>query len=187
MKGLTMQTIELHPGHVVMPNLWRSKLWTPELAEICELPLDIASRMDQQPPPIMGGASFSDDAELKVLNHIFNDGTYSVPTPYLALTTATPDDTKTGSTITEAGYTGYARLAIAAADMSAAAAGSKTNGLALTFAACTASSSSVIGWAVCDALTVGNMIVWGTATTTVISTTQTPATIAVGGLVVNLD
>jgi hypothetical protein len=33
----------------------------------------------------------------------------------------------------------------------------------------------------------GDNIVWGTATSTVISTTQTPPTVAIGGLVITLD
>jgi hypothetical protein len=135
-------------------------------------------------------ASFSDYLELKVLDHIFNDGTFTVPsTVALALCTTVPTDVSTGANIVEATYTGYGRLAIAASDMSAAAAGSKTNSAVLTFAACTGSSSTIIAWATCDSSTTGagNMLCWGTATSTVISTTQTPATIAASGLNVSLD
>lgn len=134
-------------------------------------------------------ASFSDYWENAVLDGTFGDPTTPTITApvYLALCTTVPTDASTGSTIVEAAYTGYARKSVAAADMSAAASGSKTNGNAITFAACTGSSSTVIGWAICDAATVGNVLVWGTCTSTVISTTQTPATIAVGGLVVTLD
>lgn len=132
-------------------------------------------------------ASASDYLENKLLDHIFNDSSFSAPTPWLALCTTTPTDASTGSTIVEASYTGYARLQIAGSDMSAAASGSKTNSSALTFAACTGGTSTVQSWAICDASTTGNMLVWGTCTSTVISTTQTPATIAVGGLVVTLD
>jgi hypothetical protein len=129
-------------------------------------------------------ASKSDYLENKVLDHCFSGKTeFTKPQPYLALCTVVPEDGKTGSTITEAGYTGYARLKLEAASMNAAASGSSKNGSKLEFAACTASSSTIIGWATCDALTVGNMLYWGTATSTVISTTQTPATIAVEGLV----
>lgn len=135
-------------------------------------------------------ASFSDYWELKVLDGTFGDPTTPTITApvYLALCTVVPTDGSTGSTITEAtGATGYARIAIAAADMSGAASGSKTNGNALTGAAITAGSATVIGFAICDALTVGNMLAWGTCTSTVISATQTPPTIAIGGLVVTLD
>lgn len=134
---------------------------------------------------------FSDYWELAVLDGVFGDPTTPTITApvYLALCTVVPDDTKTGATITEANYTGYARKAIAAADMSAAAAGSKTNSNALTFAACTGGSSTIIGWAICDAsgTGAGNVLAWGTCTSTVVSTTQTPATVAIGGLVVTLD
>lgn len=133
-------------------------------------------------------ASFSDAVENKILDHVFGDGVYTVSSPvYLALCTTVPTDTSTGSTIVEATYTGYARLAIAATDMSAAATGSKTNSNALTFAACTAGSSTIVGFAVCSASTAGDVIMWGTVTSVTVSTTQTPATVAIGGLVATLD
>jgi hypothetical protein len=134
-------------------------------------------------------ASFSDYWELAVLDGTFGDPTtptITAPT-YIALCTVVPTDSSTGTSITEANYTTYARISVSAASMSAASAGSKTNSSGYTGAACTAGSSTIIGWALCDALTVGNMLCWGTTTSTVISTTQTPPTIAVGGLVVTLD
>lgn len=133
-------------------------------------------------------ASFSDYYETHVLDHVLGKTELTKVTPiFLALCTVVPTDASTGSTLTEATYTGYARKSVAAADWNAASAGQSTNGNAITFAACTGSSSTIIGWALCDAVTAGNVIVWGTCTSTVISTTQTPATVAVGGLVVNLD
>ena len=136
-------------------------------------------------------AGFSDAQELVVLDSVFGDGSTnlnSAPT-YLALTTAAVNENHTGATITEATYTGYARAAIAAADMSAAAAGAKVNGNAITFANCTGGTSTIIGWAVCTTSGTGTgaVIVFGTCTSTVISTTQTPATVAAGGLSVTLD
>lgn len=133
-------------------------------------------------------AGFSDAVENKVLDHVFGDGTYTVTSPvYLALTTVAVTDSMTGSTITEANYTGYSRLAINATDMNAASGGSKTNGNALTFPACTAGSSTVIGFAICSASTGGDVILYGTLPSVTISTTQTPATIAVGALTATLD
>ena len=133
-------------------------------------------------------AGFSDAVENKVLDHVFGDGTYTVTSPvYLALTTVAVTDTMTGSTITEANYTGYSRLAINATDMNAASGGSKTNGNALTFPACTAGSSTVIGFAICSASTGGDVILYGTLPSVTISTTQTPATIAAGALTATLD
>ncbi len=133
-------------------------------------------------------AGFSDVWENLILDHV--SGKTALPaiaTGYLALTTVAVAETHTGSTITEAAYTGYARKAVAPADMSAASAGATSNSVAQTFAACTAGTSTVIGWAFCSALTAGNVLMFGTCTSTVISTTQTPATIAISALALNQD
>ncbi len=133
-------------------------------------------------------ASKSDYLENKVLDHVLGKAAYTMPaTVYLALCTAVPTDASTGSTISEATYTGYARKQVLAADLNAAAAGSSTNANVITFAACTAGTSTVIGWALCDAATLGNVLYWGTCTSTVISSTATPATIAAGALVCQED
>lgn len=141
-------------------------------------------------PPMAGGASFSDYTENKVLDHIFNDGTFTVPsTVAIGLWTSALTDASTGATAGEAAYTTYARVTTAAADFSAAAAGSKTNTAAFTFPACTAGTSTITFWGTFDSASTGagNLLVWGTTTSTVISTTQTPPTIAIGGLVTTLD
>lgn len=135
-------------------------------------------------------ASKSDYLELKVLDHCLGDGSFTMPaTVALALCTATPTDASTGATITEATYTGYARQTIAASDLSAASSGSKTNSSAITFAACTGSSSTIIGFAICDSATTGagNVLYWGTVTSKVIDTSNTPATVATSALVVTED
>jgi hypothetical protein len=135
-------------------------------------------------------AGKSDYLENKDLDHNLGDGAFTSPaTVALALCTSVPTDASTGATIVEATYTGYARKVVEAAALSAAASGSKTNSSALEFAACTAGSSTIIGWALLDssATGAGNALYWGTCTSTVISTTQTPATVAIGGLVVTED
>src|SRR5262249_54729147 len=108
---------------------------------------------------------------------------------YLALCTVVPTDSNTGATITEATYTGYARKSIAAVGFNSASSGQVTNSEILTFPACTAGSSTIIGWALCDksGKGEGNVLWWGTCTSTVISTTQTPASVAIGGLVLTED
>lgn len=144
--------------------------------------------------PIAGGSgTFSNFLETSLLDHIGKTA-YTSPSTFLALTTVVPDSSKTGATITEANYTGYARATIAAGGWNAAVSGgaggasSKTNNGTITFAACTAGSSTIIGWALCDSGTTaaGNMLAWGSATSTVISTTQTPATVANAGLTLTL-
>lgn len=133
-------------------------------------------------------ASKSDYLENKVLDHCLGDGSFTMPAAvYLALCTVVPTDASTGATITEANYTGYARKQIAASDLSAAASGSKTNSAAITFADCTAGSSTVVGFAIVDASTNGNVLYWGTVTSKTIDTSNTPATVAIGALVVTED
>lgn len=136
-------------------------------------------------------AGFSDAQELAVLDSVFGDGATNLNTAptYLALCTAAVGETDTGATLVEATYTGYARKALAAADLSAAAAGAKTNSAVQTFAACSGGSSTVTNWAVCttSGTGTGEVVVFGTCTSTTISTTQTPASVAASGLNVTLD
>lgn len=105
---------------------------------------------------------------------------------FLALCTVVPTSSSTGTSITEAtGATGYARKEVPVASIAEAVEGAtstiETNA-ELVFAAITAGSATVIAWALVDALTVGNIVMWGTATSTVISSTQTPPTIAAKAL-----
>lgn len=139
-------------------------------------------------------ASDSNYAEKKILEHKWGKASWTMPaTVAVALCTVVPEDGSTGATITEASYTGYARKVVAAAALGAAAEGApseiKNSGEALTFAECTAGSSTVVGFAICDSSTkgAGNVITWGTTTSTAISTTATPATIALSGLVGTQD
>jgi hypothetical protein len=136
-------------------------------------------------------ASLSDESEVAYLEHINGKASNAMVTPvYLALCTVVPTDASTGTSITEANYTGYARKKVEGADWAAAVSGSPTsqaNANTLTFAACTAGTSTVIAWALCTLLTLGRITFWGTATSTVISTTQTPATVAAGLLSTTLD
>ena len=106
--------------------------------------------------------SASNYLELEILDHIFGNGTYTPATNiFVALLTATPDDTDTGSTITEATYTGYARKSTAGSDWNTASAGAIDNANAITFDACTGGSSTITHFALCDASTAGNVLFWG--------------------------
>jgi hypothetical protein len=134
-------------------------------------------------------ASKSDYLENKMLDHCLGKAglTFSSSACYIALCTVVPTDASTGSTLTEATYTTYARKQVVAADWNAAAAGQSTNSALQTMAACTAGSSTIIGLALCDALTLGNVLYWTTVTSKTIDTSNTPPVIAIGGLVVNED
>ena len=137
-------------------------------------------------------AGFSDATEKLLIDHVVNKTAHTSATQYLALTTIAVVDADTSATITEANYTGYARLNIPGSDWNAA---TGTTAAATTanqklFAACTAGSSTVIGWALSPISTTagaGNITFFGTCASTVISTTATPATVNAGGLSVGLD
>lgn len=140
--------------------------------------------------------TFSNYVETHFLDNVTGKVTTTIAvTPvFLALCTVVPDSSKTGATITEATYTGYARASLNAAAWNSASSGgagaasSVSNAGTITFAACTAGSSTIIGWALLDSGTTGagNMLAWGSATSTVISTTQTPPTVSAAGLNITL-
>lgn len=133
-------------------------------------------------------ASKSNYLENVILDHVMSDGAFSEPANvYLALCETVPTDASTGATLDEPEYTGYARKEILASDLSAASSGSKTNSAAITFADCTSGSDTIIGFAIVDASTNGNVLYWGTVTSKVIDTSNTPATVAIGALVITED
>ena len=147
--------------------------------------------LEDRRAPILGGAGLSAFAEGAVLNHLTKQAAYTPAGGFLALCTTTPTVASTGTTIVEAAYTGYARITASGSGIWGAATGSNpasaTNSAGvITFAACTGSTSTVQSWAFCDAITVGNVLFWGTCASTVVSATQTPATVATSGLVFQL-
>lgn len=176
-----MELIQLHKGHITTAGLW----WATghDLSDPA-----IRAMIDTGHSPMLGAASIGNAVENKVLDHLVANATYTAPTPSLGLWTSTLDDTSTAATAGELTYTTYARQAISSTNMSPAAAGSVTNDVAITFPAVTAGGGTVTFWMLCSSASgAGDNICWGTATSTVISTTQTPPTVAIGGLVITLD
>ena len=133
--------------------------------------------------------SKSNYLENKVLDHVMGKASFTMPSNvYLALTTVVPSDTSTGSTITEANYTGYARLQIPASSLNSASNGQITNSAQLVFPDCTGGSSTIVGFAICDASTGGNVLYWGTVSPSkLIDTSNTPPTVPVNGLTITED
>ena len=171
-----MVLLELQPGHLPHPGRWERRI----KALNRSLPFDI--------PIIGGGGSIGNAVENKILDHLVENATYAAPDPYLGLWTSAVDDTSTAATAGEANYTGYARVAITSALMSAAAAGAVTNDAEIVFGACTAGDDTVTHWMLCSSASgAGDNIAWGTCTSTLIDTTHTPPTVAVGGLDITLD
>jgi hypothetical protein len=109
----------------------------------------------------------------KLLNAVFNGATYSSPaTLYMALWTTTLTAASTGSSGTEASYTGYARVAVTAntGNFATSTAGASiTNANAITWAANAGSLQTITYFAICDASTAGNILYFGSVTSTAIN------------------
>lgn len=132
--------------------------------------------------------SMSDYMENKVIDHCMGKTSFTMPaTVAIALCTTCPTDASTGATIVEANYTTYARKTLTpASDLNAAASGSMTNALDITFAACTSGSSTILGIATCDSATIGagNMLYWSDVTSKLIDVSNTPPVIKAGSLTI---
>lgn len=129
----------------------------------------------------------------KLINHINGNASFTEPTTIGGcLTTTAPTSTTTGATLADSSmYTGYAEINIVSnlGAASAATPSVATNSTTITFGACTGSTSTLLGFALKDGTTQGsgNVLWYGTLTSTVISTTQTPPTIASSGLSLSMN
>jgi len=125
----------------------------------------------------------------KTIDHNMGRSAYTMPSNvYAALCTVAPSKSSTGSTITEATYTGYARVKVNAADLNAASGGSMTNSADITWPEVQAGTSTVVAVAFCDASSAGNMLYYDSDVGSVaVSTTQTPPVIRSGSLTVTED
>jgi hypothetical protein len=138
-------------------------------------------------------AGLSEVIAEKALGHAFAKTTWTKPEKvFLALTTSAVESSSTGESIeaSEATYTGYVRLELDPTKLKVtkAATSKIENELELSFAACTGSEKTVIGWAVPEKKRgeACNIIAYGTCTSVVISTTQTPPVVAAKKLEVTL-
>lgn len=96
------------------------------------------------------------------LEAITNQGTFTeVTTPYIGLLTAVTND---AGTVTEAAYTGYARVAAAFGAPTGSQPVTVSNSGTLTFGVCTNAGTAVveteIAFGLYDALTSGDLITW---------------------------
>lgn len=105
---------------------------------------------------------FSDYSEDKILNVLFRGASHTgAGTLYLALFTAAPTDAGGG---TECSYSGYARQTIA---FGAPSGGAIANTGTSTFPAAAGSTQTVVAFAVFDASTSGNMLIWKTLSSSI--------------------
>ena len=114
----------------------------------------------------------------KLLNQFWNAAAYSFPgTLYFALWTASLSASSTGATAGEASYTGYARVAVTAntTNFPTSSGGANIqNATAITFASNGGSLQTMTYAAVLDASSTGNILYWGSITSTAINPGDTP-------------
>lgn len=128
----------------------------------------------------------------KLLDEPLGATDYAAPaTVYIGLATAAIDDTTTGSTVTEAAYTSYARVAVTNNSTNWPAAtgtttATKSSGAAFTFPASTGGSATVTYAFIADSATLGNILYWFTVTSTAIASGDTPKFNS-GGITVTED
>jgi len=111
--------------------------------------------------------SFADYLENALLNHVFGTGSgkklaYTQPDKYIALCTVAVTDTATGSSITEPTSPSYDRKKMCTWDLASGGATENTN--AIVFAQATKDWGTILDFAICDALTAGNVLAYGSLT-----------------------
>jgi len=141
----------------------------------------------------MGAAQATDFLENLIVDHLFRTRTWTKPThQWVALFTAAPSDAGGGTEVTGGSY---ARVDLAPLDAnwtatqggtsgnSTGTTGQVTNAVAITYPAPTADWGSIGWFAIMDASTAGNMLIWDalTAARTVLNGDPAPS-FAVGSL-----
>lgn len=143
-------------------------------------------------------AALSDFLENKLIDHILRGQPYTAPTTvYVALFTAPPTDAAGG---TEVSGGGYARVAIASSlanwagtqgagtvTSSTGTSGTTSNNAVITFPQSSASWGTIVGFGIFDALTGGNMLIFGGLTASVAVPSGVTASFAAGQLSFQID
>lgn len=146
----------------------------------------IQRQLDIEGVPQMISSGISQTQMAALINASTKQATYTAPGAFaIALMVSAPTSTTTGIlAAAEASYTSYARTAATMGAASAATPSVSTNTATVTFPNCTGGTSTLLGFIAADSATIntGNALWYGTLTSTVISTTQTPPTIAAGAL-----
>jgi len=128
--------------------------------------------------------SFGNYSEDKILDHVTGKTSFTMPTAYVALSTADPTDDASG--IAEPSGNGYARVATTGAAWDAASGGATANAAAISFPTASGSWGTITHFALYDASTDGNMLAHGELDTPTAITTNQIATFAIGAFDITL-
>lgn len=123
----------------------------------------------------MGNAQASTYLQNRLIDHLFRTATFTKPTAlWIALFTAPPSDAGGGTEVPIAG-TGYGRVNLPPLDTNwratqggtsgiSTGAGGTANALTVTFGAPTVNWGTVTHYAIYDAATAGNLLIWDALT-----------------------
>lgn len=106
---------------------------------------------------------------------------------YIALLLEAPDDADTGSTIVEPVAMNYARITTTAVSWNTASGGSVTTAAILTSNVASGDWGEITHWALCDAATAGNVLVWGEVTVPKTVLTGDSFSFGAGTLIITMD
>lgn len=125
------------------------------------------------------------------LDLMFRNQTFTAPSNYVGLTTATVSDSNTGTSITEVSGGAYARVQVnesggASPAWGTASSGATDNQQAISFATATASWGTVTSTVICDASTNGNLLFYDNDTVDQAVGTDDDVSFAIGALDVSL-
>jgi hypothetical protein len=129
-------------------------------------------------------AGYSDFAENKLIDHTTGKTSWTMPSVWVGLYTATPSDAGGG---TECTGGSYARKSTAGSDWNAAASGSTSNAAIITFVTPTGSWGTATHFGLFDAASAGNLLMWAALTTPQAIGSGNTVTFAIGALVITLD
>lgn len=131
-------------------------------------------------------SAFSVYTSNKVLDLLLNASAFSAPTPYVGLFTSSAGlDTNVVGSQTEVSGSSYARVN-ASACFHAASSGSISNDTVIDFPAATASWGVVTHFAILDAATGGNVLIWGALTNSKTIDSGDAIRFAIGALTASL-
>ena len=128
-------------------------------------------------------AGFTTFLQQEILDHLCGNGSYTAPTPYVGLFTATPSDAGGGTEVTGGNY---ARVNANTLFGTASGTGISNDG-AITFPTASASWGTVSHFGIFDAATVGNLLMWGALGTSKAVGSGDTASFAIGELDITLD
>lgn len=124
-------------------------------------------------------------AEKKILDHLVGKAAFTMPTAYVALYTSVPNEDGTGGVEVSGG--GYSRMQTSPSDWEDAAEGGIQNAVNLEWDASTADWGTIVGIALVDASTSGNVLVRGEAVAQKTIESGDMFRISAGNLVLSLD